>query len=159
MTDFNSTRIGLIHFTTRRTPDGPNYRFQNFHISGTTNYEGNTWQFIPFGFSGVTINRSGENSQAELVFPNNDLVRNFIHKAVTQKWTTTVDTCLVTDLTTREYQLLYNYTGQVNGGTWKGDSLMLSLSSILDAVAANVPLRNLDVDQVGPLPITGNLRL
>lgn len=158
MTDINTAQIGLINFARLRVPGGSNYRFQNFHFDGTR-YDDRNWQFVPFGFSGITINRSGENSQAELVFPNNALVRSFVDRAVSQKWTVDVDTCIVADIENKSYTLIYSYTGQASGGTWKGDSLMLSLSSILDAVTANVPLRNFDVDQVGPLPISGNIRL
>ena len=158
MTEFDSAKIGLINFAHLRVPEGRDYRFENFHFDGTE-YKGESFVFIPFGFSGVTMNRSGENSQAEIIFPNNDLARSFVDRAVSYKWTVEIETCLVLDIDAREYQQVYKYTGEVSGGTWKGDSLMMSLSSILDAVTANVPLRNFDVERVGPLPITGNIRL
>ena len=154
------SQIALINFVRLNATDGIVYRFQNFHFDGAKN-EGKDWQFVPFGFSGITVNVSGENSASELVFPNNSLVRSFIDKSVNERWSVKVDTCIVQNVDADEvdYDLIYSYVGQVGGATWKGESLMLNLSSILDAVTANVPLRNFDVDQVGPLPITGNLRL
>lgn len=160
------SQIALINFVRLKAADGMVYRFQNFHFEGaqyspSEDIPKSDWQFVPFGFSGVTINSSGENSPTELVFPNNALVRSFIDKAVAEKWSVRVDTNIIQDMTAEaiQYDLIYSYAGQVGGATWKGDSLMLSISSILDAVTANIPLRNFDVDQVGPLPITGNLRL
>ena len=76
-----------------------------------------------------------------------------------QKWTAEVLTCAVTDIEAKDLTTLYSYVGAVSGGIWKGESLALSLTSILDAVTANVPTRNLEVAQVGPLPISGGINL
>ena len=154
-----SSTVGLAHFLQLKSPDGVIYRFQNFFIGSPAGYYGAAYEFLPFGFSGATYNRSGENSQAELVFPNRQLVRDFIDRAVMRQWVATVDTVLITDVDAQEKQKLYSYTGQVGGGTCKGADLMLSLGSVLDAVTANIPLRNLDAEQVGPLPISGNVQL
>jgi hypothetical protein len=107
----------------------------------------------------VTFNRSGENSEATVVFANKDLIREFVNNAVLQKWTVEVLTCAVTDIEGKDLSTLYSYVGSVSGGVWKGESLGLSLTSILDAVTANVPTRNLEVSQVGPLPISGGINL
>ena len=151
--------IGLAHFLRLDVPNGGVHYFQNFFINSSVAYGGHSYTFLPFGFSGVTFNRSGANSQAELIFPNRELVRGFIDRSVMQQWVAEIDTALVTDIDSKQAQKLYNYTGSVSGGTWKGDSLMLALGSILDAVSANVPLRNMETDMVGPLPMTGAISL
>ena len=51
------------------------YRFQNFHIQQNATFDGETYTFVPFGFSGVSINRTGDNTEASLLFPNNQLSR------------------------------------------------------------------------------------
>ena len=154
-----TTQIALCHCVRLVTAGGRTYKFQNFFIGSSCELDGKTYTFAPFGFSGVTFNRSGENSEATLVFANKEIIREFVNKAVLQKWTVDVATCLVTDVEKKKLVTLYSYTGSVSGGAWKGESLGLSLTSILDAVSSNVPTRNLEVSQVGPLPISGGIRL
>jgi len=154
-----TNQIALCHCVKLTAPSGWAYRFQNFFIGGSCVQSGETYQFAPFGFSGVTFNRSGENSEATVVFANKDLIREFVNNAVLQKWTVEVLTCAVTDIEGKDLSTLYSYVGSVSGGVWKGESLGLSLTSILDAVTANVPTRNLEVSQVGPLPISGGINL
>ena len=154
-----TTQIALCHCVTLTAPSGMSYRFQNFFIGGTCRQNDDTYQFAPFGFSGVTFNRSGENSEASIVFANKDLIREFVNNAVTQRWSVEVLTCAVTDIEGKDLSTLYSYAGSVSGGIWKGESLALSLTSILDAVTANVPTRNLEVALAGPLPISGGINL
>jgi len=153
------TQVAICHLLELISSNDSKYRFQNFFIGGGVNFENQTYTFAPFGFSGVTFNRSGENSEATLVFANKEIIRQFVNTAVLQQWTAKVSTCLVTDIDTKTLAVLYAYTGSVSGGVWKGGSLGLSLTSILDAVSSNVPTRNLEVSQVGPLPISGGIRL
>ena len=51
------------------------FRFQNFFLGEQMEYDGASYQFVPFGFSGVTVNRTGDGLEATLVFPNNDATR------------------------------------------------------------------------------------
>lgn len=154
-------QMAMGNFLLLKVPNGANYRFQNFWVGESVDHPTRSFQymFMPFGFSGVSYNRSGENAQTELVFPNKKLVREFIDRAVLEKWTCEVDTCLITNVGGQKSDVLFSYTGQVSGGTWKDADLMLVLSSVLDAVTANVPSRSFDAGLVGPLPISGNASL
>jgi hypothetical protein len=153
------TQVAICHCLNLLKPTGRTYKFQNFFIGSSCELKDKTYTFAPFGFSGVTFNRSGENSEATLVFANKEIIRDFVNNAVLQKWTAEVSTCMVTSIQKKELVVLYSYTGSVSGGVWKGESLGLSLTSILDAVSSNVPTRNLEVSQVGPLPISGGINL
>ena len=62
------------------------YRFQNFFIGTNSPYKGDTYSFVPFGFSGMTVSRQGDNVDAELVFANNGLARSFSDRAISQRW-------------------------------------------------------------------------
>ena len=157
----SNQQMALGNFMRLWVPGSPNYRFQNFWVGESVNHptQNFKYDFMPFAFSGVSYNRSGENSQTELVFPNKELVRNFVDRAVKGKWICIIDTCLITDIGEQSSEILFSYTGQVSGSTWKDADLMLTLSSVLDAVTANVPSRNFDAGLVGPLPISGNASL
>ena len=150
------------------------YRFQNFFIGKEITHQspdqraqglpGSNYIFVPFGFSGVTVNRTGDGLEATLVFPNNDLSRGWGVSAIEGTWVMEVDVLTVEDpdpdtgLST-ENKIVHTYTGQVTGGQWDNTSLNLELSSVLDAVGTDVPRRSLTNRIVGNLPISNNVRL
>ena len=118
------------------------------------NYDLNSGNFLPFGFSGAVINRNGDNITATLVFPNNSLSRGWASAAAVQTWIATVDVKIVDQART-----LYSYVGQVTSASWDEETVKLELSTVLDAVGADVPFRTLSSDLVGPLPTSANVRV
>lgn len=123
-----------------------NSDFQNYTLDG-----GN---FLPFGFSGVVVNRSGDNTQASLVFPNNDLARSWASEAVSSQWLATINTLNVTTGTT-----IYSYVGQVSAASSDETKVVLQLSTVLDAVGADVPFRVIGEQLVGAVPTSNAFRL
>jgi len=149
----------------RINPDGTErFRFQNFFIGEEITHFGSSYQFAPFGFSGVTINRTGDGLEAVLVFPNNDVCRGWAIKAINASWTMHVDILIIQDPDPEtglavQNEIINTYTGQVTGGQWDNTSLNLELSSVLDAVGTDVPRRSLTKRIVGNLPVSNNVRL
>jgi len=135
------------------------YRFQNFHIGESATYDSFNWSFLPFGFSGVSVNRTGDNTSATLVFPNNELSRAWALEAVTDRW---LATALVMNLDPDDRTvgtLMHQYIGQIAGGSWDDATLNLEVNTILDAVGSDVPLRRLTQNLIGNIPVTSNVRL
>lgn len=126
------------------------------NLNGQTfqNYSLQEANFLPFGFSGAVINRSGDNVSAALVFPNTSISRSWASTAVTSRWIATISVRLI-DLN-RE---LYSYVGQVTSASWDTQTVRLELNTVLDAVGADVPFRSLSEDVVGPLPTSNNVRV
>lgn len=137
-----------------------NYAFQNFHVQGRVKIDNRNYQFLPFGFSGVTVSRNGDNVDASIVVPNNTLSQAFAIQAMEQEWVVKVAVGSF-DMNNPDVfqQLLYEYVGVVSSGGWDDTSIRLILNSVLDAVSGDVPHRVLETDNVGPLPVTSNLRL
>ena len=138
------------------------YFFQNFFIGQNMDYDGEQYQFAPFGFSGVTINRTADGTDASLVFPNNALTREWAFEAINDRWFVQVDVVLVDATSTTSVDLagrVHQYFGQVSGGKWDQTALSLGVGTILDAVGADIPRRNLSQDLVGNLPVTSNVSL
>jgi hypothetical protein len=135
-------------------------RYQNFFIGQDITLSGQTFNFAPFGFSGVTVTRSGDGLEASLVFPNNSITRSWAVDSVDHHYVMEV-TVLIIDSANKNgpHTTVHNYTGQVVGGGWDNVSLNLQLSSVLDAVGTDVPRRSLDRQTVGNLPIANNVRL
>lgn len=135
------------------------YRFQNFHIAQNATFDGQTYQFVPFGFSGITISRTGDNTDATLVFPNNELSRSWATTALENRWLATVFLLALNPDDRTTGTKMHSYTGQVSSGTWDEANLNLTLNTVLDAVGADVPMRRLTQTLVGALPVSSNVRL
>ena len=136
------------------------YRFQNFFIDQQITHQSANYTFVPFGFSGVTVNRTGDGLEATVVFPNNELSRAWGVNAINQNWVMEVDVLIIDDdAKDGPHKTVHSYTGQVVGGQWDEVSLNLQLSTVLDAVGTDVPRRSLTKELVGNLPIANNVRL
>ena len=133
--------------------------FQNFFINETITNEGNSFGFLPFGFSGVTVNRTGDNTDASLLFPNNALSRGWAVEAIENRWIARVQVMLLDPASRSQYQQLHQYYGQVASGQWDESSLRLTLNTVLDAVGTDVPMRRLTQKLIGAIPVTSGVRL
>lgn len=134
-------------------------RFQNFFINETTTYDGNSFGFLPFGFSGVTVNRTGDNTEASLLFPNNGLSRSWAVEAIEGRWIARVQVMLLDPADRTKFTQMHQYFGQVAGGQWDESNLRLTLSTVLDAVGTDVPMRRLTQKLIGAIPVTSGVRL
>jgi hypothetical protein len=135
------------------------YRFQNFFINQTVEWVNGPHTFLPFGFSGVSIDRDGGNVESTLLFPNNQLSREWAARSIEEFWIARVRVVLVDpdDVSLDKQTLLHNYVGQITAGSWKDAELALTLSSVLDAVGGDVPNRRLSRVLCGHLPVTSNV--
>lgn len=135
------------------------YRFQNFHINSAITYAGGSYLYAPFGFSGVTINRSGDNTDANLVFPNNSLSRAWALNAINNFWIAHVSVMLLDSTNQAAITNVHEYYGRIAQGKWDETSLELTVNSILDAVGADVPARRLTQRLVGAIPVTSAVNM
>ena len=152
--------LALGNYLELNSPAGGSvYRFQNFYINKTATYLGVQYAFLPFGFSGVTVNRTGDNVEASLVFPNNQISRAWGLKAVQDLWVATVTVLILDPDDTTSGERLHRYVGQVSNGGWDEITLQLRLDTVLDAVSTDVPMRRLTQSLVGAIPTSSNVRL
>lgn len=152
--------LALGNYLDLRTPSGGSvYRFQNFFINKTATYQNAEYAFLPFGFSGITVNRTGDNIDASLAFPNNRLSRIWGLNAVEDLWVATVYVMILDPDNVTPPTLLHRYVGQIASGTWDETSLQLQLNSVLDAIGNDAPMRRLTQSLVGSIPTTSNVRL
>ena len=143
---------------------GEEFRFQNFFIGKEIKRAGANYTFVPFGFSGVTVNRTGDGLEATLVFPVNNLTKKWAFTAIENLQIMEVQVLIIADPTSEDSQLtdhtvVHTYVGQVTGGQWDNVSLNLELSTVLDAVGTDFPRRALNKGNVGNLPISNSVRL
>ena len=169
-----TTQFALGHFFRLINDDGGTViKLQNFFINETVTHNGDDYSFSPFGFSGISTSRQADLDPVTLLFPNNEISRGYLSDALRgmtyqgiaiderpwkRPYVGKVDVCLL-DVATKATDVLFTYTGQCTAGGWDDTTLNLELSSLLDAVTANVPTRTLIQAQVGGLPISGGVRL
>ena len=130
-------------------------RWQNFWIKENVN----GYSFIPFGFSGLTTNRQGDNIDATLVFPNNELSRQWALEATQQRWIARVKVMTFDPADKTNETLLHNYIGQVSSSGWGETAINLKLNTLLDAVGGDIPARRLSQKLVGYIPTSSNIQL
>ena len=131
--------------------------FQNFAINSSVTWSSVRYLFLPFGFSGAVASLKGDNLQASIQLANNDIARTWAKQALDEAWVAQVSVMLFNASTGAPERLLYDYWGAVSSGGWDYSTLTLSLDSILDAVASDIPARRLHRVQVGNLPFTGQI--
>lgn len=131
------------------------YRWQNFWIKENVN----GYSFIPFGFSGLTTNRQGDNIDATLVFPNNELSRQWALLATQEKWIAKVKVMMFDPADKTNETVLHNYVGQVSASGWGETAINVRLNTLLDAVGADIPARRLSQRLVGYIPTSSNIQL
>ncbi|MDG2012107.1 MAG: hypothetical protein P8J33_01285 [Pirellulaceae bacterium] len=150
--------VNTIRFQTRRDKT---YKFQNFFWRETMKYDGLTYSYLPFTFSGIAINRAGDNVDATLAFPNNNLSRGWALKAIEEGWGCEVRVAQTKDpeQSAEGFTTLYKYFGLCSAGGWDDKVITIRLNSVLDSVGAEIPTIALDNARVGPLPTTTNVRL
>jgi hypothetical protein len=154
----------IAHYLTFTIPDiAVQYRFQNFYIGENVEWVNGIHTFLPFGFSGITVDRNGGNIESNLVFPNSDISRDWASQAIEQFWLARIRVVRVDPTDSKvaandpDKHRLYNYTGQVSAGRWDETRVVLSLTSVLDAVRGNVPNRRLNRLLCGHLPTTNRI--
>tara|TARA_A200000159_G_scaffold68719_3_gene63672 strand:+ start:14572 stop:15033 length:462 start_codon:yes stop_codon:yes gene_type:complete len=131
------------------------YKFQNWYLQdGPDGYT-----FLPFGFSGATFSREGDNITAALVLPVDGAVRSWAQEAIKDQWIANVEVSVFPDDSSQEPQKLHSYVGQISSSAWDETSIQLEMSTVLDAVQNDVPRRSLHQKLVGRLPTTGNIAL
>lgn len=151
--------LAIGNFVTLSASDIVKYRFQNFFINQSVTFENNAYGFLPFGFSGVTINRTGDNTEASLVFPNNALSRAWTTEAVRDRWLAHVRVIILDPDDSTSFNVLHQYYGQIASAMWGDTNVQLATNTILDAVGADIPRRKLTQKLVGNLPTTANVYL
>ena len=143
------------HFLDLNLGGSPSFQWQNFYIKENVD----NYSFIPFGFSGLTTNRQGDNIDTTLVFPNNELSRQYVLQATQEKWVAKVQTMLLDPDDPSSRSILHEYVGQITASGWAEAQIEVGLNSLLDAVGADIPARRLTQKLVGNIPTSSNLQL
>ena len=135
------------------------FNFQNFFHGEERLYNGDSYIFGGFGFSGGTLDLEGGNISASLVFALNELALSVFRQATEQFWLVRIRTVWLDPETFEEGSTFSEELYAVTGFDHDSSRLSVRLSSPLDAVQENAPRRTLTASLVGELPSTGQVSL
>lgn len=135
------------------------FNFQNFFQGEERFYNGDTYIFGGFGFSGGTLDLEGGNISASLIFALNDLSLSVFKQAAEEFWLIQIRSVWLDPSTFEEGSTFGEELYAVTGFSHDSSRLSVRLSSPLDAVQENAPRRTLNSLLVGELPSTGQISL
>lgn len=135
------------------------YAFQNFFQGESRSYNGDSYVFAGFGFSGGTLDLQSGSITAALVFAVNELDLNVFQTASDNRWLAEVRTVWLDPDTLNETRQQSEELYAVLGFEHDTSRLQVRLGNPLDAVQENVPRRVLTQTVVGALPSTGQISL
>ena len=135
------------------------FAFQNFFHAETISWDGESYQFAGFGYSGSSVDLQGGNIDAQLVFSVNQLSLNMAKEAADERWVIKIKTVWLNPDNLFPESNFMEDTFMVTGFEHDNSRLTLRLSSPLDAVSGDVPRRRLTERLVGSLPSTGQVQL
>ena len=133
--------------------------FHNGEPDTTITHNKIVYKYLPFIYSGATVSLTGDNVQAELTLSSNDIARSNVANLVSQNYRAKVYVCRMSADFERVNNVLSVEEWLVSSAVYDSTAIQIELSSGLDAVNANTPRRVLTGSDVGPLPVTGNVRL
>jgi hypothetical protein len=154
-----SIAIGTYVEMLERDGTATGYRFQNFFQGETRSYNGKTYVFGAFGFSGGTLDLQAGSVSANLIFALNDLALTVFNQAVVDRWLIEIHTVWLNPDTLAETGSYSEELYSVIGLEHDTSRLSIRLGNPLDAVTENAPRRLLTQALVGNLPSTGNINL
>ena len=137
----------------------PGYNFQNFFQGERITWDGKTYDFAGFGYSGSTVDLEGGNIDAALIFSVNELSLNLAKTAADERHIIIIKTVWLDPESLTPKSNYMTDTFMVTGFEHDNLRLSLRLSSPLDAINGDVPRRRLTEKLVGALPSTGQIQL
>ena len=142
-------------------PEGTDsgFRFQNFFQGETRTYDGDSYVFGAFGFSGGTLDLDGGNISASMVFVLSELSLSVFSQAANDQWLAQIRTVWLEPDTFNETSQHSEELYAITGINHDSSQLSVRLGSPLDAVQSNLPRRVLTTALVGELPSTGQINL
>ncbi len=151
--------IGTYIKLATSTNEPTSYAFQNFHVGETRSFQGTSYMYAGFGFSGGTLDLEAGNVSASLVFGVNELDLVVFKQAADSLWLAKVDTVWLNPDTLDETGTYSREIYAITGFEHDSSRLSVRLGNPLDAVSQNAPRRVLTQKLVGSLPTTGNINL
>ena len=152
------TIVALTNFIEITNADGVvQYRFQNSKPGQLITYRGVDYPFLSFIYQGAAKNRTGDNLESQLVLAANEISMGYAVEAVDRNYQVRVDSCSMNPVNFTVGKTLTTEFWLAAGLTYDIETVEVLLSSGIDAVGSNAPIRVLTNRLVGVLPTTAQI--
>ena len=153
------TVVALTNFIEISEPDGTvQHRFQNGKPGQTILHRGVAHPYLSFIYQGAAKNRTGDNLESQLVLSANQISMSYAYQAVDLNYQIRVDSCSMNPSTFEVAKTLTTEYWLAASLSYDPEVIEVLLSSGIDAVGSNAPIRVLTTAMVGALPTTASIR-
>lgn len=153
----------FIRFTDSEDTNIEHFAFQNSTTTGAIDYvrpgqsNSESYDFLPFMYSGATKTITGDNIESNLTFAANEISINRALETKQNSYLVEVNTVLMNPTTFAPSRTLTTEYWIVSGLSYSVDGVQLNLSSSIDAVSSFVPNKVLVSKIVGALPVSSRI--
>lgn len=148
--------IRIVQYFSLVDQQGASYRFQNYFVQEKKKLGNITYAFAPFRAEGTVSNLTGDNALLQVLFPSDDYSVALTEQADGNRLTKLV---LTTQWLNANEQAIRSeeerYVGI--GASFSDTTLELRFRSAMDSVGARFPARAMTKQNVGPLPVNGQI--
>jgi hypothetical protein len=149
------TVVALTNFIEISTYAGVvQHRFQNSKPGQSIQYRDVDYAYLSFIYQGAAKNRTGDNLESQLVLSANPISMGYAVQAVQNNYQVRVDSCSMNPTDFSVARTLTTEFWLAASMAYDTETVEVLLSSGIDAVGANAPIRVLTTNLVGALPTT-----
>lgn len=150
--------IRIAQFFRLVTANGILHRFQNYFVSESRTYLGQSYDFAPFKAEGSTASLNGDNQQLRILFPSVKYALQLVEQGEGNRLSTLQLTTVWLDANGNIITPLSDFYVGV-GAAFSDTTIELRFRSAIDSVGSEFPGRTLTRELVGPLPLNAELYL
>lgn len=152
------SEIRIAQFFRLITANGKPHFFQNYFVSESRPYLGESYDFAPFKAEGSMASLNGENQQLRILFPNIKYGLQLVEQGEGNRLSTLQLTTVWLDANGSIITPLSDFYVGV-GAAFSDTTIELRFRSAIDSVGSEFPGRTLTRELVGPLPLNADLYL
>lgn len=153
------TVVALTTFIEISTPAGTvQHRFQNSKPGQLISYRGFNYPYLSFIYQGAAKNRTGDNLESQLLLSSNAISMGYATQAVQNNYQVRVDSCSMHPVNFTVGKTLTTEFWLAASMSYDPETVEVLLSSGIDAVGANAPIRVLTTALVGAIPTTAAIQ-
>lgn len=152
------SEIRIAQFFRLITANGIPHRYQNYFVSESRSYLGESYGFAPFQAEGSLASLNGDNQQLRILFPNIQYGLQLVEQGEGNRLSTLQFTTVWLDANGNIITPLSDFYVGI-GAAFSDTTIELRFRSAVDSVGSEFPNRTLTRELVGPLPLNADLYL
>lgn len=150
--------IRIANYFRLTTSNGVVYRYQNYFVSASSSFLGESYTFAPFQAEGSTATLGGDNQQLRVLFPNVEYALQLLEGGDGNRLSTLRLTTAWLTAGDQISNVLNDFYVGIGAG-FSDTTIELRFRSAIDSVGSEFPRRTFNRELVGPLPLNAELYL